>query len=89
MIGKLNFACRAVGPGRAFCRRLVDTTRGAKQPDDRKHITAAMREDLQPWSHFLDNYNGVSITLDEQQLDSALLHWYTDSASSVWFGTFF
>ena len=26
LIGKLNFACRAIAPGRAFLRRLIDAT---------------------------------------------------------------
>ena len=31
LIGKLNFACRAIVPGRAFCRRLIDATCGLTQ----------------------------------------------------------
>jgi hypothetical protein len=32
LIGSLNFACRAIVPGRAFSRRLIDATRGVTNP---------------------------------------------------------
>ena len=32
LIGVLNFACRVVKPGRAFLRRLINTTLGIKTP---------------------------------------------------------
>ena len=30
IIGKLNFACKAILPGRAFCRRFIDATSSVK-----------------------------------------------------------
>lgn len=43
LLGKLNFACRAVVPGRAFCRWLIDATVGVKKkppqdPSNCKHV---------------------------------------------------
>lgn len=89
LIGKLNFACRAVVPGRAFCRRLIDATTGVKQPHHRIRITEAMREDLRVWDSFLKHYNGVSIILGDNWVDNRVLNLYTDAAGSVGFGAFF
>ncbi|XP_070199530.1 uncharacterized protein [Littorina saxatilis] len=89
LIGKLNFACRAVVPGRAFCRRLIDATRGVKRPFHHIRITAAMREDLKVWSSFLETHNGISIMLDEVWVDSSHLNLFTDAAGGIGFGAFF
>ncbi|XP_070190042.1 uncharacterized protein [Littorina saxatilis] len=89
LIGKLNFACRAVVPGRAFCRRLIDATRGVKRPFHHIRITAAMREDLKVWSSFLETHNGISIMLEEVWVDSSHLNLFTDAAGGIGFGAFF
>ena len=47
LIGKLNFACRAVVPGRPFCRRIIDATCGVSKPHHRIRVTKAMQADLQ------------------------------------------
>ena len=56
LIGKLNFVCRAVTPGRAFLRRLVDLTRGACHPHHNREFSIA-RDDwdvkLCPFVHWL------------------------------------
>ena len=39
LIGSLNFACRAIAPGRAFLRRLIDLTRGKTRANHRIRIT--------------------------------------------------
>lgn len=89
LIGSLNFACRAVIPGRAFCRRLIDATRGARKPNHRIRITEAMKEDLRVWDSFLKTYNGASFMFEQSWEDNDSLHLYTDSAGSVGFGAFF
>lgn len=89
LIGSLNFACRAVVPGRAFCRRLIDATKGARKPHHKIRISEAMKQDLRVWSSFLKSYNGASYMLDQTWLDNDSLHMYTDAAGSVGFGAFF
>lgn len=89
LIGKLNFACRAVVPGRAFCRRLIDATRGVKKAFHRIRVTEAMREDLRVWSSFLETHNGASIMLEEEWVDSLHLNLFTDAAGGIGFGAFF
>jgi hypothetical protein len=89
LIGKLNFANRAVVPGRAFSRRLIDATCGIKEPHHRIRVTEAMKEDLRLWLCFLTQYNGRSMILDSQWVDGDHLQLYTDAAESVGFGAFF
>ena len=88
LIGKLNFACRAVVPGRAFSRRLVDATCGVRKPHHRIRVTGNMREDLLVWQEFLENFNGRSIMLGKW-IDCDQLELYTDAAASIGFGAYF
>lgn len=89
LIGKLNFACRAIVPGRAFCRRLIDATRGVQKPHHHIRVTEDMRQDLLVWSSFLEMHNGISIMLEERWVDTSHLNLYTDAAGGVGFGAFF
>lgn len=89
LIGKLAFACRAVVPGRAFCRRLIDATIGVKCAHHRIRVSASMIADLQVWLSFLDHFNGLSIILDKDWCDNQDLDLYTDAAGSLGFGAYF
>ena len=87
LIGKLNFACRAIVPGRAFCRRLIDATIGATRPFHRIRVTKGMVEDLLIWKSFLDNHNGASMMISE--LGESHLELFTDAAGGIGFGAYF
>jgi hypothetical protein len=89
LLGKLNFACRAIVPGRAFSRRLIDATCGVVKPHHRIRLTAALKEDLKIWSKFLGGFNGRCIMLENQWCDSEALNLYTDAAGAVGFGAYF
>ncbi|XP_033761537.1 uncharacterized protein LOC117343303 [Pecten maximus] len=80
LIGSLHFACRVVRPGRAFCRRLIDATRGIKQPKHKIRVTCNMRADLHSWLDFLDGYNGVTVMPDRLWTTNETLELFTDSA---------
>ena len=88
LIGKLNFACRAVSPGRPFCRRLIDATMGVKQPFHRIRITNAMKEDLKIWLSFLNSFNGSCLILPDSWLDNSDLQLFTDASGSLGFGAY-
>ena len=88
LIGKLNFACRAIVPGRPFCRRLINTTCGVTNPHHRIRVTNAMIEDLKIWEQFLRECNGRSIMLHRQWLESQALELFTGAAGSVGFGAY-
>jgi hypothetical protein len=83
--GLLQFACRAVVPGRAFLRRLYDATRGVSNPNYFLRITAAMREDLAVWRIFLSDYNGRSMFLN-QMLNAPEHVIVTDASKTIGFG---
>ena len=86
LIGKLNFACKAILPGRAFCRRLIDATIGVKKSFHKIRVSRNMVKDLVTWQSFLKNYNGATMMLDE---DSKILDLYTDASGGLGFGAYF
>lgn len=91
LLGSLNFACRVIAPGRAFCRRLINSTLGIKKPYHKIRISVDMRKDLNLWLHFLRSYNGITLISDPNWLSDDTLQLYTDSAGgeSGGFGIYF
>ena len=88
LIGHLNFACKVVSPGRAFCTRLTRSTAGVSAPHHHIRITAAIREDLSVWREFLDTYNGASIWQTSLSLENSL-QVHSDAAGSLGFGVIY
>ena len=91
VIGLLNFACQVVVPGRAFRRRLIDATCNVKTVWHRVRITKAMKKDLSVWLEFLENYNGISLMIDQYWTSNEAIELFTDSAggSDRGFGIYF
>ena len=88
MIGSLNFACRAVAPGRAFLRRLIGATIPLKAPHHVTRVNQHIAGDLNMWLEFLENYNGVSVFRDQTWLTNEDMEFYTDSAASIGMGIY-
>lgn len=78
LLGSLNFACRL--SGRAFCRRLIDSTIGLNKPHYRIRITSNMKADLLMWKSFLKQINGLTLMLDRLWTSNEALEFHTDSA---------
>ena len=91
LLGSLNFMCWAIVPGRPFCRRLINATRGITKPYHHIRISKAMRLDLQTWLTFFKSFNGVSVFHDRFWLSNADLCLFTDSSASYGkgFGAYF
>lgn len=91
LIGSLHFMCRAIVPGRPFCRRLINAIRGVTKPYHHIRITKAIRLDLQTWLSFFHSFNGISVFHDKFWVSNADLSLYTDSAASFGkgFGAYF
>ncbi|XP_061191730.1 uncharacterized protein LOC133199966 [Saccostrea echinata] len=91
LIGLLNFACKVVAPGRAFCRRLIDATIGIRKPHHKLRVTLEMKADLLVWLKFLQNYNGVTVISNNIWTSDTFLQLFTDSAGGQngGFGIFF
>ena len=60
LVGHLNFTCRVMGLGQAFLHRLCKAMCGLHCPFHRKRVTVGIREHLEVWRQFLDQYNGIS-----------------------------
>ncbi|XP_072171827.1 uncharacterized protein [Diadema setosum] len=89
IIGSLNFVCRAVAPGRAFLRRLIDMTIGVKQHHHKIRITRGARADLLAWLHFLSEFNGRVLFVEPHIWNTPDLQFYTDASGSIGFGVYF
>ena len=87
LIGKLNFACRAISPGRAFCRRLIDATMGIKKPFHTIRVTKSMVDDLRVWQSFLKHHNGVTMMM--KNINDPYIDLFTDASGGIGFGTYF
>ena len=91
LIGSLNFACRAILPGRPFCRRLINAICGLTKPHHHLRITSGMKKDLELWLHFFKDFNGVSVFHDRLWVANEDIQLFTDSAgsSNLGFGAYF
>lgn len=58
IIGSLNFVCKAIAPGRAFLRRLIDLTRKVDRPYHMIRLTRGAKSDMRVWLEFLAHFNG-------------------------------
>ncbi|MCU7858829.1 MAG: hypothetical protein KZQ86_03130 [Candidatus Thiodiazotropha sp. (ex Lucinoma kastoroae)] len=91
LIGSLNFCCRAIIPGRAFCRRLINAICGLTKPHHHLRITKGIRLDLCMWLDFFRQHNGVSVFHDRFWVSNDDVQLYTDSAGGpdLGFGIYF
>ena len=64
--GLLNFACRAVPPGRTFLRRIANLLKGVTSNAHFIRLNKEARKDLQAWKYFLSNFNCAPIMLPIQ-----------------------
>ena len=88
-LGHLNFACRALVPGRAFLRRACALTHKAAKPYHHIKITKEARADFDTWGKFLESYNGRSFFLFDEIGTTRALRLYTNSSGKLGFGAVF
>ena len=79
LLGHLNFACRVNYPGRAFVFYLIRLSCTVKVLHHHVKITNKFRLDLRMWSHFLQQWNGISFFLDDDETTANKLQFYMDS----------
>ena len=89
LIGSLNFACRAIAPGRPFCRRLIDSICGLTKPHHYLRVGSHIRLDLTMWLNFFENFNGVSVFHDRFWVSNEEVQLFTDSSGCFGFGIYF
>ena len=61
LIGKLAHATKVIPHGRAFLRRMIDTSCKARELDHWIHLPAAFHSDVAWWHLFLKKWNGRSM----------------------------
>ena len=86
LVGKLQFACCVLVPGRAFLRRLIDRTIGIVSPFHNIRVTAECKEDLRVWLSVLREYNGRTMFLEERWTRYDQVRMYTDASGSIGYG---
>lgn len=88
LLGHLNFACRVIYPGRAFVSYLIRLSCTVKELHHHVKITNECRLDLRMWSYFLQQWNGISFFLDDEETAANQLQFFTD-ATPVGFGGYY
>ena len=89
LLGLLNFTCSVVVPGRAFLRRMIDLTKGARRPHHHIRLTKEVKHDIAVWLTFLGQFNGRTFFLHEKWETLASLQLYTDAAGSKGYSAIF
>lgn len=89
IIGSLNFVCKAIAPGRAFLRRLIDLTRKVDRPYYMIRLTRGAKSDMRVWLEFLAHFNGQVFFRAPGWCGSDDIQFFTDAAAGIGFGIYF
>ena len=92
LVGHLNFACRAVVPGRPFLAAMYSVMKKISKPHHKARLSALAKQDLVIWSSFLTSFNGRAffqeVSKDYQlhlHTDTSTLHGYGACFRKEWF----
>ena len=88
LLGHLNFACRVIRPGRSFVSYLITLSTTVKELHHYVKLNKNVRLDLQMWHQFLSKWNGVSFFLDDDVIQAADMHLYTDATDKAYGGIY-
>ena len=88
VIGSLQFTTSVVRPGRTFLRRMINSTIGITKPYHHVHLTNNIKEDIQLWITFLNQYNGTTFFIDRTPVSPQEINFYTDSCPQGYGGSF-
>ena len=89
LIGKLNFACSTIVPGRTFLRRCINMTIGIKKPYHYIKLNKQIKADLHAWLIFQEDFNGKTFFLSNIWDSSTSLHLFTDASGKLGYGAVF
>ena len=84
LIGKLQFACNVVRPGRTYLRRLIDLERKMIKAQTQGRwspwrLDDEARADIRWWREFLVEWNGKSLLYEREWTAAPKLLLYTDA----------
>ena len=80
VIGCLQWAAAVIAAGQPFIRRLIDQTIGVTKPHYFVRVTQEVKDDLEVWLTFFENFNGVTMFRPRKAETSATLSLYTDAS---------
>ena len=86
-IGILQFSTNVITPGKAFVRRLIDTTIGIVKPFHYVTVSKAAKKDILMWSDFFEHHNGKTLFLTDTN-DSMSLNLHSDASKMACAATF-
>ena len=86
-IGILQFSTSVITPGKAFVRRLIDTTLGITKPFHYVTISPEAKKDISMWYTFFSHHNGKTIFIQNFQ-NSETLNLYSDASKQACAATF-
>ena len=78
LLGSLNHAASVIGPGRTFMRGLIESLSKAAAPHHHIRLSAVAKADLQWWSIFMEQWNGISYLPPP----TPSIHIYSDASGS-------
>jgi hypothetical protein len=86
LIGKLQFACKVVRPGRTYLRRLIDMLTDMERAQRQgvwgpRRLSNEALADIQWWRHFIARWNGHSLIYENEwtRWDDPAFILYTDA----------
>ncbi len=88
LLGHMNYAMQVVRPGRSFMSFLITKAHSVRKLHHCVSLNRLCRLDLQMWKHFLANWNGVTLFL-EDVISAPDFTLYTDASSTQGFGGYF
>ena len=88
VIEKLQFSTMVIPAGRAFLRRLHNLTIGIKKPHFYLRLTKQVQHDLQMWSTFLRQHNGITILRPPSVVHSTQINLCADSSKTGFGATY-
>ena len=89
LAGKLNFCASVVFGGRVFLRRIIDSINSLKAENHKVKLTEGIRADISWWQSFMSTFNGKSLLLDRQHIQSAFTDSCTQAAGGIYEGDWF
>ena len=89
LAGKLNFCAGVVFGGRVFLRRIIDSINLLKADNHKMKLTAGIRADVSWWQSFMSTFNGKSMLLDTQHIQSTFTNSCTHAAGGTYDGDWF
>ncbi len=86
LLGHLNFACRVIYPGRAFVSYMISLSSSVSKLHHYIKISAECRSDMNMWSKFLQDWNGVSMFMNDELTLADDMQFFTDATPRAYAG---